>query len=90
MTWLALYKIVFMSELLLAEALLVYRYPKRNGFAWRLPLALLLCYAAALFYPSRFNSTWFASSLMFIFLFAVTAVTEIIFLIILSVNEKLR
>lgn len=72
MTWLALYKIVFMSELLLAEALLVYRYPKRNGFAWRLPLALLLCYAAALFYPSRFNSTWFASSLMFIFLFAVT------------------
>lgn len=72
MTWLALYKIVFMSELLLAEILLIYRYPKRSGFAWRLPLALLLCYAVAVFYPSQFNSTWFASSLMFIFLFAVS------------------
>ena len=48
MSWLALYKIVFMSELLIAEIMLTIYYPKRKGFAYLCPLAFLLCYGCRL------------------------------------------
>ena len=46
-------KFVFIAELLVAEALIVYRMKRRHGFAWRLALtlALLLGFTFALPVP---------------------------------------
>lgn len=74
MSWLSLYKIVFMSELLIAEIMLTVHYPKRKGFAYLCPLAFLLCYGVALLYPERTVDAWFSSSIMFIVFFVVSIV----------------
>lgn len=74
MTWIELYKIVFMSELLIAEIMLVFPYPKRKGFACLFPLSLVFCYAIAVIYPQQFVNNWFSSSLMFLTFFCVTII----------------
>lgn len=74
MSWLSLYKILFMTELIIAELALTSHYPKRKGISYLAPIAILLCYAIAIFYPSKLVNTWFSSSLMFISFFIVTIV----------------
>ena len=67
------YKILFMTELLIAEALFVARFPKRKLWGLRLVLSMIVCYACAFFYPLTEGSyNWWASSLMFVILFMVS------------------
>lgn len=63
-----------MSELLIAEIMLVFPYPKRKGFACLFPLSLIFCYAIAVIYPQQFVNNWFSSSLMFLTFFCVTII----------------
>lgn len=74
MTWIAFYKFVFMSELLLAEFMLAFPYPKRKGFVYLLPLSLVFCYAIAAIYPQQFVRDWLSSSFMFLSFFCVTII----------------
>lgn len=67
-----LYKIVFMTELIIAEIMLTIHFPKRKGFAYLCPLAFALCYGVALLYPQWTVNSWYASSIMFIIFFVVT------------------
>ncbi len=74
MSYLFWYKSVFMTELLVAEAMLAAAVPRKSLFPLRLVGALVVCYAAAFLYPlSDENYTWFGSSFMFFVLFCVTA-----------------
>lgn len=72
MTYIGLYKIIFMSELLIAEIMLAFHYPRRKGFAYLFPLSLLVCYGTAALYPQQFVNDWFSSSIMFLSFFCVT------------------
>ena len=74
MTGLSVYKMLFMTELLVAEILFTKGMKRRKYFAARAAGSLLTCYLAAFFYPSMpggGNSWWYAS-LMFLALFAIT------------------
>lgn len=67
------YKILFMTELLIAEGLFMARFPKRKLWGLRLAISLVVCYACAIFYPLTEGSyNWWASSLMFVILFTVS------------------
>ena len=66
------YKLVFMTELLIAETLFVARLKRRRYFWLRAALSLVVCYAAAFLFPLLVFNAWYAS-LMFLLLFAVTA-----------------
>ena len=71
---LELYKIIFMTELLVAETLFTFREPKRKNFWVRVILAYLVCYVIALLYPTKGTfvyTSWYVS-LMFVFFFVVT------------------
>jgi len=72
MTYLFFYKILFMTELIIAEAMFVYRFPKRKRFVLRLLSSLLVCYLVAVFYPLTGGLSWYASSALFLVLFVVT------------------
>lgn len=68
------YKLLFMTELLAAEALFTFRLQKRGYFALRAALVVAVCYAVAALYPLPTKvsySGWYAS-LMFLVLFATT------------------
>ncbi len=74
MSYLFWYKVVFMTELLAAEAMLSCSVPRRSFFPLRAAVAAVVCYAAAFLYPLfEENYTWLGSSLMFFALFCVTA-----------------
>lgn len=67
------YKIVFMTELLIAEIMLSYSAPQRSMFWLRSISAVAVCYALAFLYPVvDGNYTWYGSSIMFFVLFCVT------------------
>lgn len=72
MTGLFFYKILFMTELLIAEGLFTFRMAKRSRFGLRAAGAVVVCYLAAFFFPViegvSYNG-WYAS-LMFLLLFA--------------------
>ena len=71
---LALYKILFMTELLLAEILFTFRVPKRKHFWLRAVIACIVCYVIAISYPIKGEyvyTSWYIS-LMFVFFFVVT------------------
>lgn len=73
MSYLFWYKVLFITELIVAEGMLAYAVPRRPKFALRLIGALLICYAAAFLYPLfGINYTWYGSSVMFFVLFCVT------------------
>jgi len=74
MIGLGLYKILFMTEILVAEAMFTIRLPRRSHFVWRCIGALAVCYSAAVLYPVGSNialTSWY-SSLMFLLLFGIT------------------
>ncbi len=68
------YKLLFMTELLVAEFLFFYRLEKRKNYLWRLLGGLVVCYAAAFFYPTGGGLTMnaFYTSLMFCLFFLLT------------------
>ena len=68
------YKILFMTELLVAELLFFFRLEKRSNFGWRLAIGLLVCYLAAIFYPivERMAYNGWYTSLMFCLLFLIS------------------
>lgn len=74
MTGLAAYKILFMTELLIAEILFTHKMKRRKHFAVRVAIALCVCYAIAVGYPvfMDFAFTSWYTSLMFFFLFIIT------------------
>ncbi len=72
MSWLSLYKIIFMTELIIAELILTFHYPRRRVIIYLAPLAIILCYSCAILYPSNLVNNWISSSLMFILFFIVT------------------
>lgn len=74
MSMLGLYKILFMTELLLAEGLLAFRLIRRGRFVLRLIAAVAVCYAAAFLFPlpERVAYSWWYTSLMFVLLFCIS------------------
>lgn len=73
MTSLEIYKYLFVVELIAAEAMFVRRMGKRSFFPLRLTAALLVCAAAAIFYPvNSWSYTGWYVSLMSLVLFFVT------------------
>lgn len=73
MTGLALYKLLFISEILLAEGLCTYRMKRRSYFPLRVLISLAVCYLAAFFYPlyDVLYTSWY-TSIMFLVLFFLT------------------
>lgn len=74
MTALALYKIIFMTELIIAEGILTFRMAKRERFWLRVSAAVLFCYFAAFAFPvieGISYSSWY-TSLMFLLFFVIT------------------
>ena len=71
---LSVYKLVFLTEILVAEGLFTIRLPKRDRFWLRAVIAVVICYLAAFFYPvsAKYASTSWYSSLMFFALFSLT------------------
>lgn len=74
MSGLSIYKILFVAELVIAEGLFLFRMPRRKKFVIRFIAALLVCFAAALFFPvsgSFAYNGWYVS-LMFLVLFLIS------------------
>lgn len=68
------YKPLFVTELIIAEALFVHKTKKRSRFLLRLLLSLVVTYIVAFLFPvpQDVTYTWQYSSFMFLSLFAVT------------------
>ncbi len=64
------YKLVFMTELIAADATIVYRLRRRKYFPLRLVLSLIGCYGLALAVPFGEGAWW--SIVMFLALFAIS------------------
>ncbi len=73
MTGLDYYKLLFVAELVIAEALFTFGMARRKLFPLRLIAALAVCFTVAYFYPTfeGSNNGWY-TSLMFLALFGVT------------------
>jgi hypothetical protein len=65
------YKLIFMAELVLAEALFTFRLKTRSGLIWRLPLGLLIDFGSAFLFPILYFNVWW-SSFVFLGLFAIS------------------
>lgn len=68
------YKLIFLTQLLVAEGLFTFRLKKKNHFCLRMAVALIISYAVAVFFPlikPYAYSAWY-TSLMFLCIFAVT------------------
>lgn len=74
MTSLFLYKILFMAELLVTEALFTLKIDKRKHFALRVLASIAVCASVAVFYPifPDFSYSWWYTSIMFTVMFMVT------------------
>lgn len=71
-THLFLYKIVFIIELIIAEALFVFNLRRRSNFGLRLAATVAVCVAAACFFPLfGFNNAYYTSFVFFV-LFCLT------------------
>lgn len=65
------YKFIFMSEIIVSEAMFVYRFKRRKYFLLRLLAALVFCYLCTFLYlVPVYNAVY--SSVMFLVLFAIT------------------
>ena len=63
------YRLVFMGWLLLGESMFVYHLKRRKGFFWRLSLALLICFGAALAYPIPTSNSFYTMGMFFVLFF---------------------
>lgn len=68
------YKVLFMTEILVAELLFFFRLEKKKNFCLRLISGIVVCYLAAIFYPLKKDGGYdgFLTSLMFASLFALS------------------
>lgn len=69
MSQLSIYKLVFMTELLVCETLFSFYYQKQKKFPFRVAISLLICYLIAFLYPlppSIAYSGWYTSLLFFV------------------------
>lgn len=71
MSQLFYYKLIFLTELLIAEFLFAFRLKKRKHFAIRLLIGLFICYGVTFFFPLVSYSGWY-SSFLFLSIFALT------------------
>lgn len=71
LTQLAAYKIIFLVELLAAEAIFCHKLRRRPQFLLRLAVSLAFCFAAAALYPLGPYTVW-SNSILFFALFFVT------------------
>ena len=78
------YKLLFMTELLVAEFLFFYRLEKRKNYLWRLLGGLVVCYAAAFFYPTGGGLTE-RFFLLYTFLHHAASCVRTVFVRVLSV-----
>lgn len=60
------YRPIFMTELLVAECLFLFRLKKRKGFLWRFPLSLLICYGVSFAVP-YFDNAYYQCLVFFAF-----------------------
>ena len=65
---LLMYRPLVMTELLVATFLFCFTLPRRKGFAWRLPLALVLCYGSCFIFPTLSNTLVSVFSFLTMFL----------------------
>lgn len=65
------YKLVFLTELLIAEFLFSFRLNRRKHFAFRCLVGLAFCYLTTFFFPLLSYSGWY-SSMMFCIIFLCT------------------
>ncbi len=73
MTYLFWYKLLFITQLIVAECLIVNKFPKRKLWGLRFVASLIVCYGVAILYPLAEGSyNWWATSVMFLILFLVT------------------
>lgn len=70
-TYLFVYRIMFMLELLCGEAVFIFVLERKKHFLWRFIGSVIVCFAAATLFPIFFYNAWY-SSFMFLCLFAVT------------------
>ena len=68
------YRLIFMTELIIAETLIVYRLKRRRKFALRLAAGFVASYALAFAVPVMQETVW--NPIMFLLLFAITVVTQ--------------
>ena len=66
------YKLQFMLELLIIEAMFVLKLRRRNNFAVRLIACLAVIFAVVVFFPLQYNALY--GSMMFLFFFVLTIV----------------
>ena len=69
LTQLAAYKIIFLVELLAAEAIFCHKLRRRPQFLLRLAVSLAFCFAAAALYPLGPYTVWSHSILFFALFF---------------------
>ena len=69
-----LYKFVFMSALLIAESMFLFRLKKRPYFGLRILFSLLICYGAATVFPIPYYGALYCS-FMFMCFFFLTVLT---------------
>lgn len=67
---------IFMVELLIAESFFARKLTPRKGFAWRLPLGLVVCFAVAFSIPYKIESGLYLS-FIFIIMFIFTVLLGI-------------
>lgn len=67
------YKIIFMAEIMLSEAMFVHRLKRKKHFLIRLIISVAVCFLCSFLYVVRFHNALY-SSVMFLVLFAITVV----------------
>lgn len=74
LTQLALYKPIFMTELLLAQGVFIFKMPKRKKFVLRLILGYIVCYIIALLFPVAYYNAVYSTFMFFVFFIVTVAV----------------
>lgn len=70
-SYIELYKIIFVIEILVAESLLTFRLKKRNNFFLKAIISIIILFVIAFLFPVAINTAWY-SCIMFFFLFGCT------------------
>lgn len=70
-TQLFFYKFLFMGELIVAEALFVFRFKRRNHFVFRVIICIAVCFLVALFCPILSYSAIYSSAMFMLFFIVV-------------------
>lgn len=65
------YRLIFMGQLLLGEALFAFKLPKKKGFIWKSILGILSCFVFALAFPIPTQNAFY-QMMMFILFFIFT------------------